>query len=120
MKGTIYLWILAAVLSGALVGLLGFAIGGVFNRQSSVMEPVIVGAIAGRGGAHYDCPLPKREGRLAGQNFVSNYTGTFNRQSGVIVEDRSKIDRRWRTNFISSTRSSSCPSVGRAKNDRYL
>jgi membrane protein DedA with SNARE-associated domain len=47
MKGTIYLWILAAVLSGALVGLLGFAIGRVFNLQSSVMEPVIVSAIAG-------------------------------------------------------------------------
>jgi hypothetical protein len=47
MKGTIYLWILAAVLSGALVRLLGFAIGGVFNLQSSVMEPVMVGAIAG-------------------------------------------------------------------------
>jgi hypothetical protein len=41
MKGTIYLWILAAVLSGALVGLLGFAIGRVFNFQSSVMEPVM-------------------------------------------------------------------------------
>jgi hypothetical protein len=47
MKGTIYLWVLAAVLSGALVGLLGFVIEGVFNLQSSVMEPVIVGAIAG-------------------------------------------------------------------------
>jgi hypothetical protein len=47
MKGTIYLWVLAAVLSGALVGLLGFAFEGVFNLQSSFMEPVIVGAIAG-------------------------------------------------------------------------
>jgi hypothetical protein len=47
MKGTIYLWVLAAVLSGALVGLLGFAIEGVFSLQSSFMDPVIVGAIAG-------------------------------------------------------------------------
>jgi hypothetical protein len=47
MKGPIYLWVLAAVLSGALVGLLGFAIEGVFNLQSSFMERIIVGAIAG-------------------------------------------------------------------------
>jgi hypothetical protein len=47
MKGTIYLWVLAAVLSGALVGLLGFAVEGVFRIQSSIMEPMIVGAIAG-------------------------------------------------------------------------
>src|SRR5258708_16685426 len=47
MKGTIYLWVLAAVLSGALVGLLGFVIEGVFSLQSSFMEPVIIGAIAG-------------------------------------------------------------------------
>jgi hypothetical protein len=47
MKGTVYLWVLAAVLSGALVGLLGFVVEGVFNVQSSVMEPVIIGAIAG-------------------------------------------------------------------------
>ena len=33
MKGTIYLWVLAAVLSGALVGLLGFVIEGVFSLQ---------------------------------------------------------------------------------------
>ena len=47
MKGTVYLWVLAAVLSGALVGLLGFAVEGVFSLQSSFMEPIIVGAIAG-------------------------------------------------------------------------
>ena len=47
MKGTIYLWVLAAVLSGALVGLLGFVVEGVFSVQSSFMEPVIIGAIAG-------------------------------------------------------------------------
>jgi hypothetical protein len=47
MKGTIYLWVLAAVLSGALVGLLGFVVEGVFSLPSSFMEPVIVGAIAG-------------------------------------------------------------------------
>ena len=47
MKGTIYLWVLAAVLSGALVGLLGFVVEGVFSLQSSFMEPIIVGAIAG-------------------------------------------------------------------------
>src|SRR5258708_31427108 len=47
MKGTIYLWVLAAVLSGALVGLLGFVVEGVFSLQSSFMEPVIIGAIAG-------------------------------------------------------------------------
>jgi hypothetical protein len=34
MKGTIYLWVLAAVLSGALVGLLGFVVEGVFSLQS--------------------------------------------------------------------------------------
>lgn len=47
MKGTIYLWVLAAVLSGALVGLLGFVVKGLFNVQSPFMEPVIIGAIAG-------------------------------------------------------------------------
>jgi hypothetical protein len=47
MKGTIYLWVLAAVLAGALVGLLGFVVEGVFGVQSSFMEPVIIGAIAG-------------------------------------------------------------------------
>src|SRR5258707_3529136 len=47
MKGTIYLWVLAAVLSGALAGLLGFVVEGVFSLQSSFMEPVIIGAIAG-------------------------------------------------------------------------
>jgi len=38
MKGTIYLWVLAAVLSGALVGLLGFVVKGVFSLQSSFMK----------------------------------------------------------------------------------
>ena len=47
MKGTIYLWVLAAILSGALVGLLGFVVEGVFSAQSSFMEPVIIGGIAG-------------------------------------------------------------------------
>ena len=47
MKGTIYLWVLAAVLSGAPVGLLGFAVEVFFSLQSSFMEPIIVGAIAG-------------------------------------------------------------------------
>lgn len=47
MKGTIYVWVLAAVLTGALVGLLGFVVEGAFSVQSSVMEPVIIGAIAG-------------------------------------------------------------------------
>jgi hypothetical protein len=47
MKGTIYLWALAAVLSGALVGLFGFVVKGLFNVQSPFMEPVIIGAIAG-------------------------------------------------------------------------
>ncbi|MBV8215430.1 MAG: hypothetical protein JOZ08_19640 [Verrucomicrobia bacterium] len=47
MKGTIYLWVLAAVLAGALVGLLGFVIEGFFRVQSSLVEPVIIGAIAG-------------------------------------------------------------------------
>jgi hypothetical protein len=47
MKGTIYLWVLAAVLAGALVGLLGFVVEGFLRIQSSFMEPVIVGAIAG-------------------------------------------------------------------------
>ena len=47
MKGTIYLWVLAAVLSGALVGVLGFVVEGVFRIQSSIMQPVIIGAIAG-------------------------------------------------------------------------
>ena len=47
MKGTIYLWVLAAILSGALVGLLGFVVEGAFSVQSSLMEPVIIGAIAG-------------------------------------------------------------------------
>ena len=47
MKGTIYLWVLAAVLSGALVGLIGFVVKGLFNVQSPFMEPVIIGAIAG-------------------------------------------------------------------------
>jgi len=43
MKGTIYLWVLAAVLAGAL----GFVVEGVFSVQSSLMEPVIIGGIAG-------------------------------------------------------------------------
>ena len=47
MKGTIYLWVLAAVLAGALVGLLGFVVEGFFRVQASFVEPVIVGAIAG-------------------------------------------------------------------------
>ena len=47
MKGTIYLWVLAAVLAGALVGLVGFAVENFFSVQSSFMEPVIIGAIAG-------------------------------------------------------------------------
>jgi hypothetical protein len=47
MKGTIYLWVLAAVSSGALVGLLGFVLEGVFNLQSSFIEPIIIGTIAG-------------------------------------------------------------------------
>jgi hypothetical protein len=47
MKGTIYLWILAAVLVGGLVGYLGFVVQGIFNLPSSVMAPVIMGAIAG-------------------------------------------------------------------------
>ena len=74
MKGTIYLWVLAAVLSGALVGLLGFVLEGVFSLQSSLMEPIIVGAIAGVVAVpHYDCALPKRESKLAGQNSALNY-----------------------------------------------
>ena len=53
MKGTIYLWVVAAVLVGALVGLVGFVVESFFSVQSSFMEPVIIGAIArGRGGAH--------------------------------------------------------------------
>jgi hypothetical protein len=47
MKGTIYLWVLAAVLSGVLVGLFGFVVKGLFNVQSPFMEPVIICAIAG-------------------------------------------------------------------------
>ena len=47
MKGTIYLWVLAAVLAGALVGLVGFAVESFFSVQSSFMEPIIIGAIAG-------------------------------------------------------------------------
>jgi hypothetical protein len=47
MKGTICLWVLAAVLSGAIVGLLGFVVEGVFSLQSSFMEPIIIGAIVG-------------------------------------------------------------------------
>jgi hypothetical protein len=47
MKGTIYLWVLAAVLAGALVGLVGFVVEGFFSVHSSFMEPVIIGAIAG-------------------------------------------------------------------------
>ena len=47
MNGTIYLWVLDAVLSGALVGLLGFVVKGVFSLQSWFMEPIIIGAIAG-------------------------------------------------------------------------
>jgi uncharacterized protein (DUF697 family) len=34
-------------LSGALVGLLGFAVENVFSLQPPFMEPIIVGAIAG-------------------------------------------------------------------------
>ena len=47
MKGTVYLWVLAAVVAGALVGLVGFVVEGVFRVQSSFMEPVIIGSIAG-------------------------------------------------------------------------
>ena len=47
MKGTIYLWILAAVLPGAVVGLLGFVVERIFDVQPSLMEPMIIGAIAG-------------------------------------------------------------------------
>ena len=47
MKGTIYLWVLAAVLVGALVGYLGFLIQQIFNLPSSFIGPVIMGAIAG-------------------------------------------------------------------------
>jgi ABC-type enterobactin transport system permease subunit len=47
MKGTIYLWILAAVLVGALVGYLGFVIQAILNLPSSFMGPIIMGAIAG-------------------------------------------------------------------------
>jgi hypothetical protein len=47
MKGSIYMWVLAAVLSGALVGLLGFGLEGLFSLQPSFMEPVIIGSIAG-------------------------------------------------------------------------
>ena len=47
MKGTIYLWVLAAVLAGALVGLVGFVVEGFFSVRSSFIEPVIIGAIAG-------------------------------------------------------------------------
>ena len=68
MKGTIYLWVLAAVLSGALVGLLGFAIEVFFSLQSSFMKPIIVSDCRGRGGIDYDCAVPKRESRIAGQN----------------------------------------------------
>jgi hypothetical protein len=46
MKGTVYLWVLAAVVAGALVGLVGFVVEGFFSVQSSCMEPVIIGAIA--------------------------------------------------------------------------
>jgi hypothetical protein len=42
MKGTIYLWVLAAVWAGALVGVVGFVVEGVFSVQSSLMEPVII------------------------------------------------------------------------------
>jgi hypothetical protein len=59
MKGTIYLWVLAAVLSGALVGLLGFVLEVFFNLQSSFMEPVIVGAIA-KSGFLFDIHLRRR------------------------------------------------------------
>jgi hypothetical protein len=47
VKGTIYLWVLIAVLVGALVGFAGFSIELVFNFPSSVTGPVIMGAIAG-------------------------------------------------------------------------
>jgi hypothetical protein len=38
MKGAIYLWVLAAVLAGALVGLLGFVVEGFFRVQASFVE----------------------------------------------------------------------------------
>jgi hypothetical protein len=47
MKGTVYLWVLAAVLSGALVGLLGFAIEGFFSLRSSFMEPASLAPLPG-------------------------------------------------------------------------
>jgi F0F1-type ATP synthase assembly protein I len=47
MKGTIDLWVLAAVLVEALFGYLGFLIQQIFNLPSSLIGPVIMGAIAG-------------------------------------------------------------------------
>ena len=47
MKSTIYLWVPAAVLSGALVGLLWFVVERFLMFNLSFMEPVIIGAIAG-------------------------------------------------------------------------
>jgi hypothetical protein len=46
MKGAICPWVLATVLSGAIVGLLGFVVEAFFRVKSSVMAPVIIGAIA--------------------------------------------------------------------------
>src|SRR5260221_12601478 len=81
LKSTISFWVLAAVLFGALVGLIGFGSLGFF--YSSIF---VHGAsnhwrhCRGRGGTHYDRALPKRESRLAGQNSASNYARPFNRQ----------------------------------------
>ena len=72
MKGTIYLWILAAVLSGALVGLLGFSVEGVFSVQSSFMEPLIIGAIAGVVAVLITIALLQNGKGISCQNSASN------------------------------------------------
>jgi hypothetical protein len=71
MKGTIYLWVLAAVLSGHLSDCLG-------SQLRVFLSSVFVhGAdnrwrhCRGRGGTYYDCALPKRESRLGGRVLTS-------------------------------------------------
>ncbi|MBV8901535.1 MAG: hypothetical protein JOY92_15650 [Verrucomicrobia bacterium] len=46
MKGTIYLYVLIAVVAGALVSILGILVQQALQLPSSIMEPALIGAVA--------------------------------------------------------------------------
>ena len=46
MKGTIYLYVLIAVVAGALVSILGILVQQALQLPSSIMEPALIGVVA--------------------------------------------------------------------------